>query len=262
MNPDLSARIALITGASSGMGRDYARELASRGVSLVLVARRTEPLEQLAQELQGRFSVATHVMPTDLADEAARQGLHDKLRTKGIKIDLLINNAGFGLFGPFAQSEWRRVHQLLNVDIAALTHLTHLFLPPMIEQHWGRVLLVASTVAFQPTPGYAVYAAAKSYVLSFGGAINRELRGTGVSCTTVCPGVTETPFFDVAGQKETFYHRMTKMKSDVVVHQAIDALLDGRGTIVAGWFNLALALSTHLAPRGMLINIAERLMRN
>jgi short-subunit dehydrogenase len=125
-------------------------------------------------------------------------------------------------------------------------------------------LMVASTAAFQPTPGYAVYAAAKSYVLSFGGAINRELLGTGVSCTTICPGVTETPFFDVAGQKETFYHRMTKMKSDVVVHQAIDALLDGRGAVVAGWFNSALAiiLSTRFAPRGMVINIAERLMRN
>ena len=122
--------------------------------------------------------------------------------------------------------------------------------------------LVASTAAFQPTPGYAVYAAAKSFVLSFGGAINRELRGTGVSCTTICPGVTETPFFDVAGQKETFYQRMTKMKSDVVVHQAIDALLDGRGTVVAGWFNSALALSTRFAPRSMVTNIAERLMRN
>ena len=262
MNPDLSARTALITGASSGMGRDYARELASRGVSLVLVARRAEPLEQLAQELRGRFSVAIHVMPTDLANEAARQSLHDELRTAGIKIDLLINNAGFGLFGPFAHSEWRRVHQLLDVDIAALTHLTHLFLPPMIERHWGRILLVASTAAFQPTPGYAVYAAAKSYVLSFGGAINQELRGTGVSCTTICPGVTETPFFDVAGQKETFYQRMTKMKSDVVVHQAIDALLDRRGTVVAGWFNSTIALSTRFAPRSMVINIAERLMRN
>jgi short-subunit dehydrogenase len=130
--------MALITGASSGMGRDYARELASRGVALVLVARRAEPLEQLAQELRGRFSVATHVMPTDLANEAARLSLHDELRTAGIKIDLLINNAGVGLFGPFAHSEWRRVHQLLDVDIAALTHLTHLFLPPMVERHWGR----------------------------------------------------------------------------------------------------------------------------
>jgi uncharacterized protein len=105
MNPDLNARTALISGASSGMGRDYARELASRGVSLVLVARRTEPLELLAQEVRGRFSAATHVMPTDLANQAARQGLHDELRTKGIKIDLLINTAGFGLFGPFAHFE-------------------------------------------------------------------------------------------------------------------------------------------------------------
>src|ERR1700730_10849458 len=102
MNPDLSARIALITGASSGMGGDYARELASRGVSLVLVARRAEPLELLAQELRGRFSVAIHVMPTDLANETARQSLHDQLRAAGMTIDLLINNAGFGLFGPFA----------------------------------------------------------------------------------------------------------------------------------------------------------------
>ncbi|HUI19575.1 MAG TPA: SDR family NAD(P)-dependent oxidoreductase [Methylocella sp.] len=203
MNRDRSAQTALITGASSGMGRDYARELASRGVSLVLVARRAEPLEQLAQELRGRFSVATHVMPTDLANEAARQSLHDELRAAGMTIDLLINNAGFGLFGPFAYSEWPRVQQLLDVDIAAVTHLTHLFLPPMIERHWGRILLVASTAAFQPTPGYAAYAAAKSYVLSFGGAINRELRGTGVSCTTICPGVTETPFWPVKRKLST-----------------------------------------------------------
>jgi short-subunit dehydrogenase len=131
MKPDLSARIALITGASSGMGRDYARELASRGVSLVLVARRTEPLEQLAQELRGRFSVAIHVMPTDLANEAARQSLHDELHAAGMTIYLLINNGGFGLFGPFAHSEWPRVQQLLEVYITSLTHLTHLFLPPL-----------------------------------------------------------------------------------------------------------------------------------
>jgi short-subunit dehydrogenase len=262
MKNDLIGRTALVTGASSGMGSDYARELAARGVSLVLVARRAEPLEQLAEELRAKFSVSVRVMPADLANETARQQLHDDLAKSGIAIDLLINNAGFGLFGPFAQSEWPRVRQLLDLDITGLTHLTHLFLPKMLERHWGRILLVASTVAFQPTPGYAVYAAAKTYVLSSGPALNRELRASGVSCTTICPGVTETPFFEIAGQKKNLYHRLTGMKSDVVVHHAIEALIAGRTTAVAGWFNSALALSTRFAPRGVVTVIAERLMSN
>jgi short-subunit dehydrogenase len=260
MEPDLKGKTVLITGASSGMGQDYAREFAARGLSLVLVARRAEALQLLAQELRARFHAAVEVKPCDLSDATAREQLYADLRNKSIRVDLLVNNAGFGLFGSFDQLKWPEVRQLIDVDITGVTHLTHLFLPQMMDQRWGRILFVASTAAFQPTPGYAVYAAAKSYILSFGPAINHELHGTGVSCTTVCPGVTETPFFDIAGQKKTFYHRFTEMKSDVVAHEAVQALLAGRETYVPGWANSALALSTRFAPRSLLAGIAERLM--
>lgn len=259
---ELAGRTALVTGASSGMGIDYARELAGRGAALVIVARRAEPLQRLAEELRDKFAAFVKVMPADLGDARARQRLYEDLNIAGMTIDLLINNAGAGLFGPFAQSDWKRVQQLLDVDIAGLTHLTHLFLPGMVARHWGRILQVASTAGFQPTPGYAVYAATKAYVLSFGAAINRELHGTGVSCTTFCPGVTETAFFEVAGQKETLYQRLTMMKSDVAVRHAIEALLAQRTIAVPGWFNKTLALSTRAAPRDVLAIVAERLMRN
>jgi len=260
MSEELKGRTALVTGASSGMGVDYARELARRGAGLVLVARRAEALRRLADELEPS-GAAVQVAPADLSDPAARTDLAAKLAADGPGIDILVNNAGFGVFGPFAGSEWARVAQMLELDVAAVTHLTHLFLPGMLERRWGRVLLAASTAAFQPVPTYAVYAAGKAYVLSFGTALNHELRGSGVSCTTICPGVTETEFFAVAGHRQTRFQRLAMMSSGAVARQGIAAMLARRPSVVAGRANALMALSTRLAPRSWTAAMAALAMR-
>jgi len=261
MSEELKGRTALVTGASSGIGADFARELAARGAKLVLVARRAEPLQRLAQEL-AKSGAEARVAPADLSDPAARKRLHAELAASGTGVDILINNAGFGVFGPFANSDWARVAEMLEVDMVALTHLTHLFLPEMLARSWGRVLLVSSTAAFQPTPIYAVYGAGKAYVLSFGVALHQELRGSGVSCTTLCPGVTDTEFFAVAGQRQTVFHRLSMMSSRAVARQGIAALLARRPSVVAGRMNALMALGTRLTPRSWAAALAERMMKN
>jgi short-subunit dehydrogenase len=261
MSEDLKGRTALVTGASSGIGADFARELAGRGAALVLVARRAEALQRLAGELE-KSGTQARVAPADLSDPAARNRLHAELEASGTRIDILVNNAGFGVFGPFVESDWSRVAAMLEVDVVALTHLTHLFLPGMLAGSWGRILLVASTAAFQPTPVYAVYGAGKAYVLSFGIALHQELRRTGVSCTTICPGPTETEFFQVAGQRETMFHRLSVMPSQAVARQGITAMLARRPSAVAGRMNALMALSTRLTPRGWAAGIAHAMMKN
>src|SRR4029077_11639599 len=192
MNDELKGRTALVTGASSGMGVDYARELARGDTLLILVARRRDALERVAKKMRDHHGFEVRVTPADLSDASARERLFRELEAEGSQVDMLLNNAGFGLFGKFAESDWERVNQMLQIDIVALSHLTRLFTLGMIARRWGRILLIASTAAFQPVPIYAAYGAAKSYVLSLGVALNHELRGTGVSCTVACPGVTAT----------------------------------------------------------------------
>ena len=259
---ELKGRTALVTGASSGMGVDYARELARRGADLILVARRAAALEGLAQALHSEYGIEARVRPADLADAAARECLYRQLEVEGRPVDLLLNNAGFGLCGPFVDADWGRVDPMLQLDIVALTHLTRLFAPGMIARGWGRLLLVASVAAFQPSPPYAAYAAAKSYVLSFGLALGHELRGTGVSCTVACPGVTATEFFEVAGQSPTRYHRLMGMPSARAVALGLEALLAQRPLAVLGRRNAVLACSTRLLPRTWAAALAARLMRN
>lgn len=261
MKTSLSGRTALVTGASGGLGAAFARELAGRGCALVLVARSDAPMQQLATELRAA-GVSVHVRPTDLADARAREALAQGLAAVGIAIDVLINNAGFGVFGAFADAEWSRLDGMLAVDVVALTHLTWLFLPGMRERGFGRVLQVASTGAFQPTPSYAAYAAAKSYVLEFGYALDAELRGSGVRCTVVSPGVTATGFFEVSGQRATWYQRLTRMQAPGVARRGIDAMLAGRTGVVTGMVNALMAHSTRLMPRRVSAYVAGLLMRN
>lgn len=258
---DLHGRTALVTGASSGLGAEFARQLAARGSKLVLVARRAEALESLAASLR-QSGTEVVVQPADLSLAATRMQLAEDLRAAGVHIDLLVNNAGLGVYGPFIEAEWSRVAQMLEVDVAALTHLSHLFAPPMVQRGYGRILQIASTAAFQSTPGYAAYAAAKSYVLSFGLALNYELSGTGVSCTTLCPGVTATEFFDISGQQQTWFQRATRMDAPSVARCGIRALLAQRGSIVAGGMNALMAWSTRFTPRQMSTAVAHQLMKS
>lgn len=261
MKTSLAGRTALVTGASSGLGVAFARDLAQRGCNLVLVARSEAPMQQLATALRANGTVV-QVRPTDLADAAAREWLAASLAAEGVTVDVLVNNAGFGVFGAFAATDWSRLEAMLTVDVLALTHLSRLFLPAMRERGFGRVLQVASTAAFQPTPGYAAYAAAKSYVLEFSHALDVELRGSGVRCTVVSPGVTATGFFEVSGQRATWYQRLTRMQAPAVARYGVEAMLAGRAGIITGWVNALMAHSTRLLPRSLSARVAGLLMRN
>ncbi len=261
MSNELKGRTALVTGASSGIGADFARELAAQGCNLILVARRVDALESLAGELRAS-GIKVAVMPADLSASHKREQLLHDVETAGLQVDVLVNNAGFGVFGDFADTDWARLDQMLQLDVVALTHLTRLFVPGMVRRGFGRILQVGSTGAFQPSPGYASYAAAKSYVLNFGIALNHELRGTGVACTVLNPGVTATEFFSVSGQNWTWYQRSTAMQPRVVAGIGVKAMAARKPSVVAGLLNKMMAFTTRLSPRPMTAAIAHELMKN
>jgi short-subunit dehydrogenase len=260
MIPSLGGRTALITGASSGLGADFARQLAAYGCDLVLAARRVERLRALQAEISGQGGVKVDCIPIDLLEQDAPQELFERLAAAGKQVDVLINNAGLGIYGEFKDIPWEQQRQMLELDVVSLTCLTHLFLPGMLKRGYGRILLVGSTGSFQPTPTYAAYSAAKSYVLSFGEALHYELRHTGVNCTVLCPGVTRTEFFEVAGQQMTWFQRLTAMESADVARIGLRAMLKGRSCVVAGRMNAFIAWGTRLLPRQFLTAMADRLM--
>ena len=261
MTETLRGKTALITGASSGLGADFARQLAERGCNLILAARRMERLQELQTEIIAKYSVTVECVAIDLLAANAPQQLYDQLKNSGKVVDVLVNNAGLGLYGEFWTSPWERLHQMLELDVVALTHLTRLFLPDMLARNFGYLLLIGSTGSFQPTPTYAAYAAAKSYVLSFGEALHYELRQSAVKCTVLCPGVTRTEFFDVSGQKITAFQRQSMMESAEVVRIGLEAMLKGRSSVVTGWLNAFLAWGTRLLPRQVLAAATSRLMK-
>ncbi|MEJ2516293.1 MAG: SDR family oxidoreductase [Gammaproteobacteria bacterium] len=262
MSEHLTGRRAVVTGASSGLGADFARELAKRGADLVLVARRREKLEALAAELEGRHGVQCRVHVMDLTRPAAPAQLAETLDAEGWNVDVLVNNAGFGVYARFLDTEWDRIEKMLRLDVEALAAMTRVFAPGMVQRGWGRVLQVASIAAFQPSPGYAAYAAAKSFVLSFGNALHQEWKGTGVSCTVVSPGVTETEFLQVAGQEKGLFHKATLMDSPTVARQGIEAMISGSPGIVPGWMNKVTTFSTRLIPRRLQAAVADLAMKS
>ncbi len=258
----LQGKTALVTGASSGLGVDFARELARRGCRLVLVARREELLKKLQGELQAQFGITAIVMTVDLGDPAAPQMLYDTLKAQQVGVDLLVNNAGFGVYGMELDIPWDKTRQMLMLDIVALTHLTKLFARDMVKRGWGRMLQVASIGAYQPSPTYAAYSAAKSYVRSFSQALNFELRGSGVSSTVISPGITATEFLQVSGQKPTAYQRMMMMPSAEVAAIGVKAMLQGRYSVVPGFLNWLSALFTMITPDRVNAATVYRLMKN
>ncbi|MDX9864978.1 MAG: SDR family oxidoreductase [Anaerolineaceae bacterium] len=260
MKKDIQNRTALVTGASSGLGVDFARELAKEGANLILVARREDRLRVVAAEITQEFGVAVDVIPMDLAEVGAPQVLYDRLKAKNKAVDVLVNNAGFGLHGKFNDLSWEKQRQMLDLDIIALTHLTKLFVPDMVARKFGAVLQVASIAAYQPAPTYASYAGAKSYVLFFSEALDHELRGTGVNVTTVSPGVTATEFLKVAGQQPTLYQRLVMMQSPEVARQGIRALLRQRRSVVPGFFNAFSAFLMRFIPRRMMTVLSNAMM--
>jgi uncharacterized protein len=259
---DSARPVALVTGASSGIGAQLAREAAKDGHDLVLVARRREPMQALAAELHAAGTEIT-VISTDLGEPGSAAELMKIIEDRGLVIDTLINNAGLGDSGRFDQTDPQKIAAMLQVNVVAVTELTRLVLPQMVARRRGKIMLVASTAAFQPGPGMAVYYATKAYVLSFGRAIGYELRRTGVTVTTICPGATATEFAQTAQMEGSilFSGPLPVTTAAEVARRAYAALKAGRPLLVVGFLNNIIAMSTRFMPTAVLLAIARRLNR-
>jgi len=244
-----SASWVLITGASSGFGEEFARQYAEQGHALILVARRLDRLQAIAEALRKEHRVEVVVEQVDLSDVAAIVRLQERLRERGIEIDILINNAGHGLQGPFADAQLDGVLAMVQLDVASLTAVTHVFGQDMRTRKRGKILLVASLLAYQGVENFAVYSAAKAYVLRLAEALHRELKRDGITVTALCPGMSDTGFAKAAQQKITTLLKLMMMKPAPVVRAGIRALHAGRMSIVPGWANKAVAAFTWATPR-------------
>src|SRR2546422_4454463 len=250
----------LVTGASSGFGEEFARQYAAQGRPLVLVARRLEKLEKLATELRETYRVDVIVEQVDLSNVAAVIQLHQRLRERGIAIDILINNAGHGLQGTFVDSTLDAALAMLQLDVVSLTAVTHVFAQDMRTRGRGKILLVASLLAYQGVEKFAVYAAAKAYVLRLGEALHRELKRDGVTVTVLCPGMSDTGFATAAQQKITTALTFLMMKPAPVVRAGVRALHKGRISVVPGWANKATVMFTKATPRWLHQAVFSRVM--
>ena len=239
----------LVTGASSGFGEEFARQYAEQGHSLILVARRLDRLQKLAEALRQQFRIEVVVEQVDLSDVAAILLLHQRLRERDIAIDILINNAGHGLQGPFLDSPLDAALAMVQLDIASLTAVTHIFAQDMRKRGRGKILLVASLLAYQGVRNFAVYSAAKAYVLRLGEALHRELKRDGVTVTALCPGMSDTGFAAAAQQKITPGLKLLMMQPAPVVRAGIRALQAGRISVVPGWANKVSVIFMWATPR-------------
>ncbi|MGH8280609.1 MAG: SDR family NAD(P)-dependent oxidoreductase [Gammaproteobacteria bacterium] len=256
----LSGKTALVTGASSGLGAEFARQLGAAGCDLILVARREDRLQSLRQEVVAHHPVNIHVFPADLTKPDAPRKLYADIKAADLSVDILINNAGFGIYGAHATIPWEQERQMLMLDVMAVMQLTKLFLADMLKRNAGYILQLSSIGAYQASPTYAAYSAAKSFVLYFGEALNYELRNTNVSCTVLSPGVTATEFLQVSGQKPTLYQRMFMMQSSEVVRIGLQAMLKRKPSVVAGRMNALMVWSNRLMPRRWSAAVTNSLM--
>lgn len=248
---------ALVTGASGGIGEELARLFAADGHDLVLVARSADKLARLSEELSGRHGVSARVIARDLARASAPKEIFDELRRESVSVDALVNNAGIGSYGLFAETDLEQELELLQINIVALTHLTKLFLPSMLARASGYVLNVASTAAFQPGPLMAVYYASKAYVLSLSEALANETEGTGVRVSALCPGPTETGFVAAAGMGDSKLFDRAVMDARTVALEGYRGMLDGKTIVIPGFRNNLLARSIGFFPRSIVTKVVR-----
>jgi uncharacterized protein len=247
----------LITGASGGIGYELAKLFARDHHDLILIARSGDKLAQIATELRAQ-NVTVKTIALDLATPLAAKFLFDQLQTEGIAIDILINNAGFGAFGEFAQMSTDVIFGQIQLNITSLTELTRLFLPAMLARRTGRIMNVASTAGFQPGPLMAVYYATKAYVISFSEALANEVRHSGVTVTCFCPGATHTGFAKRAGNdKSRLFKQLGAMDVDKVALDGYRAVMEGRTLAISGAHNWLVAQSTRFAPRKLVTAISR-----
>jgi uncharacterized protein len=256
--PPAPESTCLITGASSGIGADVARSLAGRGHGVTLVARREGRLEALAGELRDRDRVRVETVGCDLSDADARRRLGSEIEQRGLTVEVLVNNAGFGSAGRFDRLDAAREVEMVRVNVEAVVDLCGRYVPGMVERGRGAVLNVASTAAFQPLPRQATYAASKAFVLSFTDALHEELARTGVAATTLCPGPVKTEFWDSAGIEAEGIPGFVLSDSADVAEAGIKGLEKGRRVVVPGPLNRAGALGGQHAPRSVLLKVAGK----
>jgi short-subunit dehydrogenase len=253
-------KTALITGASSGIGLEFARVFAAAKNNLVLVARSEEKLNKLAAELTANNGITVKVIAADLTIMDEVQKVYDTCKAQHIEIEYLVNNAGFGTYGFFAETDWSKTEQMIDLNIKSLTKLCRLFIPDMTARKSGRVLNVASTAAFQPGPTMAVYFASKSYVLFLSEALYNELQGTGVTVTCLCPGATESGFQKAADMEESKLFKGKKLPASAEVAAfGYKAMMAGEMTVVHGFLNKLLTTSVRFSPRKLVLAIARKI---
>ena len=254
-------KTALITGASAGLGVEFARLFAKDGHDVALVARRRDKLDEVAAELSKAHGIKASVFPADLTDPAAPTALRDQVAAAGIDVEFLVNNAGFGSNGAFVDVDLRRELDMIEVNVKALVHLTRLFLSGMVARKSGRVLNIGSTAGFVPGPFMATYYASKGFVISFTEAIAHELRGTGVTATVCCPGATATEFAAVAGNDKSALFKSGVADAASVALHGYRAMLAGKVVAIPGFRNKLTAQATRFSPRSVVRGIAARLNR-
>lgn len=260
MGFDLKGRHALVTGASSGIGRELARVLAAHGAHLVVCARRRERLAELADSLGRSHAVRVDVVEVDLSRPGGATELIERVQALDLAIDVLVNNAGVGIHGPGLDHGWGAEERMLVLNVLAVAQLTKHFAGEMVRRGEGRVLQVASTAAFQPCPSYAAYGATKSFVLHHGEALAEELRATGVTVTILCPGSTNTEFFQVSGNERSPIQRATSLDPDAVARAAVKAMVAGRRVVVTGLTNKLSVLGLRLVPRRLQAVLARKVL--
>jgi short-subunit dehydrogenase len=251
--------LALVTGASGGIGEELARILARHGYDLVLVARSADKLAALAERLELDHGIQVRAIAKDLARPDAAAEIHEWLAAEGLTVDVLVNNAGMGLLGKFAEIGIEGDVEMLRLNVEAPTLLTRLLLPSMLERGSGRILNLASTAGFQPGPLMAVYFATKAYMLSFSEALANEVAGTGVTVTALCPGPTETGFSSHAGSEQSRLFQGATMDARTVAEAGYAALMAGKPVVIPGARNRLLAFGVRLAPRWLVTQIARRM---
>ena len=256
----MKTKTALITGASKGIGKEFARIHASKGGNLVLVARSGDQLILLKNELEARFvDIQIEFLIKDLTKPESSKEVYDELKEKNIQIDYLINNAGIGEFGLFVDSPWSRLEEMIDLNMKTLTHLCHLFLLEMIARKTGKIMNISSTAAFQPGPMMAVYFATKSYVLHLSEALNNEAKRNGVTVTAFCPGPTDTYFMkDSKMEKSKLVKKLKLPSSHAVALTGYNAMMKSEAVSVYGLFNKMIAFSVRLTPRKWVVALSRK----
>ena len=253
-------RTALITGASSGIGLELAKLFAKDNYNLVLVARRKSQLERLALELSKEYSISVTIIAKDLSLPSSPEEIFNELKEKSIHIDILVNNAGTQVYGKFHKTDIEKELQLIQVNLVSLTHLTKMAVAEMSKRGCGKILNIGSTGSFTPSPLNAIYCATKAYVLNFSEGIAKDLEGTGITVTTLCPGATHTEFAEKAKMQNTRLFSSMVMNPDEVAKIGYRALIKGKRVVVAGLYNKLLVFSLRFTPRWLVLKIGKILL--